>query len=749
MKMHAAGSGVLALLLVAGSALAIDVTRPGDAIIPSSNNSPGAEGVTNAIDNTAATKYLNFDVVNTGFTVTPSGTGTVRYVTCITANDAPERDPTTYTLEGSNDGFTFDLISSGALTPSINRYSIFSSNAIPNASVYAMYRVIFPTVRGAANSMQIAEVQLATAVDITSPDDTVSITLPPGGTTAPGEGVASLFDNRLNTKLDVQNATGGPTIVDVTPLVGPTVITGFSFFSANDDVAFPGRTPQNVTIMGSNDGVVYDPLFSTGLTQAGADFEDQEYEFANATAYARYRIVFDIPYFSTDMQVGEFQLYGFAPNQAPPINDECANASVITAGSVSGTTNLASGADISSCGGGDSSDVWYSYTAPASGLVALSTCESSLNTTVSVFASCGGAQIACDDNGCGLQSYVLFNANINETYLIRVAAVGETGNFRLSLTENAVEHTNQTLDLNWNFNGMTHAGEEGQPDAPNGYRSISDRGLRIDANQGDSIAAGTIRSDTGLVYEVVGEANTLDIVHLGDRNTVDNFNHVFDDVVDGDEVGVQPDWLPNSDQTGPQTTDVTGANIVLGADTKLGVLYQISNGGGFMILTLGFADGAMVQLGLDGPDWFFDQVPGAPANGVESQAQLGVFAGTQNVDLADAGASLNVVEAVVSTASLSLGGFGDFTGRQLTSITFSDRSNTIAGYAIIAASVLDNAGAPPCPGDFNGDGFVNSQDFFDFLVAFFSLAPSADFNNDGSINSQDFFDFLVAFFAGC
>jgi hypothetical protein len=52
-----------------------------------------------------------------------------------------------------------------------------------------------------------------------------------------------------------------------------------------------------------------------------------------------------------------------------------------------------------------------------------------------------------------------------------------------------------------------------------------------------------------------------------------------------------------------------------------------------------------------------------------------------------------------------------------------------------------------CPPDFNHSGAVDSQDFFDFLNAFF--ASDADFNADGSTNSQDFFDFLNAFFAGC
>ncbi|MBK7403284.1 MAG: VCBS repeat-containing protein [Phycisphaerales bacterium] len=56
---------------------------------------------------------------------------------------------------------------------------------------------------------------------------------------------------------------------------------------------------------------------------------------------------------------------------------------------------------------------------------------------------------------------------------------------------------------------------------------------------------------------------------------------------------------------------------------------------------------------------------------------------------------------------------------------------------------------PPCVGDFNDDGAVNTQDVVAFLNAWVAGNSEADINGDGVVDIQDVLGFLNAWVAGC
>ena len=157
-----------------------DVTVPGDPITDFGGTSPAGQGVTNAIDNSTS-KYLNFGISNgvppftgpVGLVVAPSmGASVVSGLRIYTANDAVERDPADYALEGStNGGANYTLISSnaiilpaarngsGALTPNSQA---LQQVLFANAASYTSYRLTFRNVKNnaTANSIQLGELEL-------------------------------------------------------------------------------------------------------------------------------------------------------------------------------------------------------------------------------------------------------------------------------------------------------------------------------------------------------------------------------------------------------------------------------------------------------------------------------------------------------------------------------------------------------------------------------------------------------------
>jgi hypothetical protein len=160
---------------------------------PGGSSFPANEHAGLGIDQVHTTKYLNFGEERSGIIITNSG-GPVdaNFMKLRTANDAPERDPTSYQLYGTNDPITsvqnsnsngtevWTLISEGALNPPMARHADYPVVAVNSPANYTSYRLIFPTVRNAtgANSMQIADIQLATlASQIPEPTTTALVAL--------------------------------------------------------------------------------------------------------------------------------------------------------------------------------------------------------------------------------------------------------------------------------------------------------------------------------------------------------------------------------------------------------------------------------------------------------------------------------------------------------------------------------------------------------------------------------------------
>jgi hypothetical protein len=145
------------------------------------NNSPAAEGPANSLDSCQPTKYLNFNKANAGIVVTPTVGRTVANELSLTsANDAPERDPASYEVWGTNEtnpnNFSPDLNPAGWQS----FWTLISSGSVPAFSLrgqeqdftfannvsYSTYMIDFPTLANAtaANSMQIADIQLSGSV---------------------------------------------------------------------------------------------------------------------------------------------------------------------------------------------------------------------------------------------------------------------------------------------------------------------------------------------------------------------------------------------------------------------------------------------------------------------------------------------------------------------------------------------------------------------------------------------------------
>lgn len=212
-------------------------------------NYPAGETPAHAIDGSSGTKYLNTSKYCAGIIVTPSTAAAARSMVLTTANDAQERDPSSYIIFGSNqpvtsadksNGFSdqWTFIAQGTLGLPSSRQTVAAAIDFNNTASYSSYWIVFPTTRDNVgnNLMQVAEIQLytgsgGTGSPVFAPGNAVRCT-GWNSSVANGEFVTRVIDGNPTTKyLNFGENNSGFFVV---PASGRSIVESFQLTTAND-----------------------------------------------------------------------------------------------------------------------------------------------------------------------------------------------------------------------------------------------------------------------------------------------------------------------------------------------------------------------------------------------------------------------------------------------------------------------------------------------------------------------------------
>jgi hypothetical protein len=205
---------------------------------------PSTESPANSIDRDGATKYLNFGNgnssisnttkgVGTGLIVTPAiGPSIVSAIQVATANDSPNRDPLTVSIEGTNAtnnlnaGSVWSLIADNVnlgINTDPGRQMFGPEISFANTTAYRSYRIIVKSQRGSDNGVQYSEMNLIGV------RDTVPPTVVDGSFDVSGPAVLVRFSEDVSESISVDD------LMVTNKTTGQVIASGI-------DVFYEGRT---------------------------------------------------------------------------------------------------------------------------------------------------------------------------------------------------------------------------------------------------------------------------------------------------------------------------------------------------------------------------------------------------------------------------------------------------------------------------------------------------------------------------
>lgn len=214
-----------------------------DVTVTAGGNAPDGELPPNALDNNTATKWLSFEPNGTFYQVefTGGASHALNSYTITSGGDAPERDPYSWTLSGSNDGVNFSVVDTQEGETWSDR-GIVQQFLVGNSTAFTTYRFDFLTQQGAGvpnaptpNSIQIGEIEL---LDLANPQ------------------ILTLEVNTSSGAASIQNNSGTPIAIDsytITSAAGSLGAAGWDSLESQNLAGFPaGNGSGNGWEEGSN-----------------------------------------------------------------------------------------------------------------------------------------------------------------------------------------------------------------------------------------------------------------------------------------------------------------------------------------------------------------------------------------------------------------------------------------------------------------------------------------------------------------
>ena len=447
------------------------------------------------------------------------------------------------------------------------------------------------------------------------------------------------------------------------------------------------------------------------------DFCDRQSQITfNATAGSRYLI--EIGGWDDHSGSGLLSIGPGSGPFPPPSgsNDNCQNAKPI--GNVSGMTFDTSDATFDGPGHClTSPNIWYIYTATCTGEATVSLCGSGYDTKLAVYNG-GGCNpsysrlIGCNDDSCGWQSEITFDATAGQQYLIEVGGFGDnTGEGLISVSCEGTSTTTEGSDLG---------------DAPDSTNNFG-RNMTAYPKGGPSGVKAhypTVYNDgraTGPFGPIHLNAQTV-AAHLGKKITSEN------EADTGPDQDITNNIIPTTNTPDKDMGDdgiVFPVNMPKCSWTTLDYIVNVVNPGTNLWVNI------WCDWNRDG-DWDDNTITNpslACSKGIVSEWAV------QNQYLVNLPAGLNQI-----TTPAFLSWHPDTGTKQIwMRITLSDKPWTVGS----APGVRGNGGSGPQ----SGYVFGETEDYYFTPDSSFSICE--DYNGDGLINLQDLAVFTADWTDNC